>query len=317
MSSSPYSSLPPLARGERLRVAALQMNSQDDKAANVEAALRLIDQAAAAGARLVALPEVWTYLGPEAGNRENAEPIPGPTVDRLAERARRHGIYVHAGSIYEAEPGEPRLFNTTVVLDPDGKILGCYRKIHMFDVVLDGVAAYQESATVSAGEELTIVEVDGVKVGLAICYDLRFPELFRILALRGAEVIVLPAAFTMTTGKDHWEVLIRARAIENGVFMVAPAQVGQHPSATRSGAAAPTNGDGRRRPEPAWLACYGRSLIVDPWGTVLATAPDAATVVTSELSLDQLRRVRQQIPSLANRRVESYRWPEERAVGVR
>ncbi|MGH2561879.1 MAG: nitrilase-related carbon-nitrogen hydrolase, partial [Thermomicrobiales bacterium] len=189
-----------------LRVAAVQMNSRDDKATNIESALALIDRAAATGARLVALPEVWTYIGGDEGNRENAEPAPGPTIARLAERARRHGIYLHCGSIYETRAGDPRLFNTTVMLNPDGEVVGKYSKIHMFDVVLDGVASYQESATVSPGDEIVTVDVDGTTVGLAICYDLRFPELFRILALRGAEVIVLPAAFTMTTGKDHWEV---------------------------------------------------------------------------------------------------------------
>ncbi len=277
-------------RGDLLRVAAVQMNSRDDKAANVETALALIDRAAADGARLVALPEVWSYLGPESGNRVNAEPIPGPTIDRLADRARRHGVYLHAGSILEIEPGDPRLYNTTVVIDPDGDLVARYRKIHMFDIVLDGVATYQESATISPGDDIVTVEVDGVPVGLAICYDVRFPELFRILALRGAEVIVLPAAFTMTTGKDHWEVLIRARAIENGVFMVAPAQMGQHPPGH-------------------WT--YGRSLIVDPWGTVLATAPDAETVVSAVLDRSLLRRVRRQIPSLSNRQPERYAWPDE------
>ena len=288
MSSSPSFALPPSGRGDRLRVAAVQMNSRDEKAANLETALGLIDRAAAAGARLVALPEVWPYLGPDAGNRANAEPIPGPTIDRLADRARRHGVYLHAGSIHEVRPDDPRLFNTTVVIDPDGDIVARYRKIHMFDVVLDGVADYEESATVSPGDELVVLDVDGTAVGLAICYDLRFPELFRILALRGAEVILLPAAFTLTTGKDHWETLIRARAIENGVFMVAPAQIGQHP---------PGN----------W--CYGRSLIVDPWGTVLATAPDVETVITADLDRALLRQVRRQIPSLANRQPDRYAWP--------
>lgn len=288
MSSSHGFPLPPLGDGDPLRVAAVQMNSRDDKATNVETALGLIDRAAAAGARLVALPEVWTYLGPDVGNRANAEPIPGPTIDRLADRARRHGIYLHAGSIHETRPDDPRLFNTTVVIDPNGDIVARYRKIHLFDVVLEGVAGYEESATVSPGDEIVVLDVDGTAVGLAICYDLRFPELFRILALRGAEVILLPAAFTLTTGKDHWEPLIRARAIENGVFMVAPAQVGQHP---------PGN----------W--CYGRSLVVDPWGTVLATAPDVETVVTADLDRAMVRRVRRQIPSLANRQPERYAWP--------
>ncbi|MDQ3693760.1 MAG: carbon-nitrogen hydrolase family protein [Chloroflexota bacterium] len=278
------------------RVAAIQMNSRDDKAANIETALRLIDQAAGAGARLVALPEVWTYLGPESDNDANADTIPGPTVDRLAERARRHGIYIHGGSIIEREPGDPRLFNTTVVIAPDGDIIATYRKIHMFDVVLDGVAAYQESATISPGDEAVTVEIEGMRVGLTICYDLRFPELFRILALNGAELIILPAAFTMTTGKDHWEVLIRARAIENGVFMLAPAQVGMYLPGKWS---------------------YGRSMIVDPWGTVLATATDAETVVVAELDPQRLVQVRRQVPSLANRQPAAYHWPENEHVAVR
>jgi predicted amidohydrolase len=275
---------------DMLRVAAVQMNSREDKAANLRTALELIDRAAGTGARLVALPEVWTYLGPQEGNRDNAEPIPGPTIDRLAERARRHGIYLHCGSVYEIRPGEPKLFNTTVVLNPDGDVVGKYSKIHMFDVVLDGVASYEESATVQPGDEIVTVDVEGVTVGLAICYDLRFPELFRILALRGAEVIVLPAAFTLTTGKDHWEILLRARAIENGVFMVAPAQVGSYAGGN-------------------WT--FGRSLIVDPWGLPLAMAPDAETVVAAALDRSLLRKVRRQVPSLANRMPDRYVWPEQ------
>jgi predicted amidohydrolase len=281
------------AANDILRVAAVQMNSRGNKTENIESALELIDRAAGTGARLVALPEVWTYLGAQEGNRENAEPIPGPTISLLAERARRHGIYLHCGSILETRAGEPKVLNTAVVLNPDGDIIGQYSKIHMFDVVLDGVATYQESATVAPGEEIVTVDIDGVRVGLAICYDLRFPELFRILALRGAEAIVLPAAFTMTTGKDHWEVLIRARAIENGVFMIAPGQVGSY--------------------EPGkW--CYGRSLIVDPWGTVLATAPDDVTVISATLDRSLLRKIRRQVPSLANRMPDRYVWPDQTAV---
>lgn len=287
--------LPTGTGDELLRVAAVQMNSRDDKAVNLQTALELIDRAAGTGARLVALPEVWTYLGPQEGNRDNAETIPGPTIDLLAERARRHGIYLHCGSILEVRSGEPKVFNTAAVLNPAGELVATYSKIHMFDVVLDGVATYEESATVKPGDEIVTVDVDGVTVGLAICYDLRFPELFRILALRGAEVIVLPAAFTMTTGKDHWEVLIRARAIENGVFMIAPGQVGQ-------------DGYGK------W--CYGRSLIVDPWGTVLATAPDAETVISATLDRSLLGKVRRQVPSLANRMPDRYLWPDP-AVALR
>jgi predicted amidohydrolase len=281
------------ASADLLPVAAVQMNSRGDKTENIQRALELIDRAAGTGARLVALPEVWTYLGAQEGNRENAEPIPGPTISLLAERARRHGIYLHCGSILEIRPGEPKVLNTAVVLNPDGDIIGQYSKIHMFDVTIDGVASYQESATVAPGDEIVTVDIDGVRIGLAICYDLRFPELFRILALRGAEAIILPAAFTMTTGKDHWEVLIRARAIENGVFMIAPGQFGSY--------------------EPGkW--CYGRSLIVDPWGTVLATAPDDVTVISATLDRSLLRKIRRQVPSLANRMPDRYVWPDQTAI---
>ena len=284
---------PNQAGHDTLRVAAVQMNSRDDKAANIETALDLIDRAAGTGARLIALPEVWTYLGPTEANRDAAESVPGPTLDRLADRARQHGVYLHAGSVYERVAADPRLRNTSAVFDPDGNLIATYRKMHLFDVVLDGVATYRESETVAAGEEITTLDVDGMTVGLAICYDLRFPELFRLLALQGAELIILPAAFTMTTGKDHWEVLIRARAIENGVYLVAPAQLGQHPPANWS---------------------YGRSLIVDPWGTVLATAPDAETVITADLDRSRIEQVRRQIPSLANRMPEHYAWPERERV---
>lgn len=274
-------------------IAALQMHSGEDKSANVETALRLIDQAAATGARMVVLPEIWTFLGGDDGNRENAEPIPGPVTDALSAKARQHGIYVHGGSILEKRTGEPKLFNTTVVFDPNGELVAKYSKIHMFDVVLDGVASYKESSTVRRGEDIVTFDMDGVTVGLAICYDLRFPELFRILRLRGAEMIVLPAAFTMTTGKDHWDVLIRARAIENQVYMVACDQFGADSSGK-------------------W--CYGRSLIADPWGTVVATAPDRETVLTATVDLDYLQKVRRQVPSVENRQADLYRWPDEALV---
>ena len=273
-----------------LNVAIIQMNSQDDKQANIAAALDLIDRAAATGARLIALPEVWPYLGPDDMSRDQAETIPGPITEVLAQRARRHGIYIHGGSIYETRPGDPGMYNTTVVIDPTGQIIARYSKIHMFDVVLDGVAQYQESATVTPGDETAITEIDGIPVGLTICYDLRFPELFRILALNGAQAIVLPAAFTLMTGKDHWETLIRARAIENGLYMIAPGQWGTHP---------PGN----------W--CYGRSMVVDPWGTVLTTASDGVGIAYATIDPSHIATVRRQIPSLANRRPEAYTWPEE------
>jgi deaminated glutathione amidase len=276
-----------------LDVAVLQMNSRDDKNQNIASALDLIDRAAGAGVRLVVLPEVWPYLGSDEGSRACAEPIPGPISDLLQDRARRHGLYIHAGSIYEARPGDPGMYNTSIVIDPRGEIVAQYSKIHMFDVVIDGDTKYQESATITAGNDIVVVDIDGIRFGLAICYDLRFPELFRILALKGAEAIVLPAAFTLMTGKDHWETLIRARAIENEVYMIASAQWGQHP---------PGN------------ACYGRSMIVDPWGTVIATAPDGVGMARATVNPERVQAVRRQIPSLANRRPEVYEWPDMSAA---
>ncbi|MFM9105847.1 MAG: carbon-nitrogen hydrolase family protein [Chloroflexota bacterium] len=282
------------AHPDRLRVAVVQMNTQDDKDRNIRNAFRLIAEAAATGARLVCLPEVWTYLGPDAAHGDIAEVIPGPLSERLSTAAREHGVYLHAGSFLEQDGG--RLLNTTLVFDPSGDLVARYSKIHMFDVVLDGVASYMESRTVTPGEEIVTFAVDGFTIGLAICYDLRFPELHRILALRGAEAILLPAAFTMTTGKDHWEVLIRARAIENGIYLIAPAQVGSHPPGK-------------------WT--YGRSMVVDPWGTVIATAPDVEGVTVAELDLERVRAVRRQVPSLANRRPGAYAWPDPAPVLAR
>jgi predicted amidohydrolase len=272
-----------------LPVAIVQTNSRDDKAANVAAAIAGIENAAAGGARLVSLPEVWTYLGPDEGNAAAAETIPGPLTDQLGALARDLGIWLHAGSVYERVEGEDRLYNTTVVFNPAGEIAATYRKVHLNDDDLEEATSYRESATIAPGDDIVTVDVDGVTVGLAICYDLRFPELFRILPLRGADVIMLPAAFTLATGRDHWEPLIRARAIENQVFMVAAAQVGMHPPAH-------------------W--CYGRSMIVDPWGVVVAQAPDAPTLIAATLDLDRLERTRRQVPSVANRMPDRYRWPE-------
>jgi predicted amidohydrolase len=239
------------------------------------------------------LPEVWQYLGPAAGSRDSAETIPGPISELLTDRARRHGVYIHGGSIYETRPGDPGMYNTTMVIDPRGEIIARYSKIHMYDAVIDDVATYEESATVTPGHEIVMTEIDGIPVGLTICYDLRFPEPFRILALRGAEMIVLPAAFVLMTGRDHWETLVRARAIENGLYMVTAAQWGTHPPGK-------------------W--CYGRSMVVDPWGTVIATAPDETGVTNATVDRARIAAVRRQIPSLANRRPEAYLWPEESAA---
>lgn len=274
----------------RLRVAAVQMNSRDDKAANVAAAEAGIERAAEMGARLVVLPEVWTYLGPPDGNRANAEPVPGHVTERLAALARHHGLLLHSGSLYELPAGseDERLYNTAVLFDAAGQMAATYRKIHLFDAAPeDGAVPYCESATVAPGAAVVNVELDGLRLGLATCYDLRFPELFRALALRGAEVILLPAAFTRETGRDHWEPLLRARAIENGCFVVAAGQAGAFPPSRRT---------------------HGHSMIVDPWGTILAEAGgDEPEIIIAELDTERVADVRHRIPSLANRQPEVYR----------
>jgi predicted amidohydrolase len=280
-------------RPRQLVVGVVQTNSRDNKEANITEALAGIDRAARMGAQLVSLPEVWTYLGGSSGDAAAAEKIPGDLTQVLADKAREHSIWLHAGSMLEKVDDHDKLYNTTLVFDPVGDIVARYRKIHLFDVDLAGIASYRESDTIEPGDEIVTFDLNGTRVGLAICYDLRFPELFRILALSGAEVIMLPAAFTLMTGKDHWEPLLRARAIENSVFMVAAAQVGDHPP-------------GRQ--------CYGRSMVVDPWGVVLAQAGDIPTVITATLELDEIPRVRGQVPSLKNRMPERYLWPDRTGV---
>ncbi len=273
----------------RLRVAAIQLNSQDDKAANIAAAEAAICRAAEAGARLVVLPELWTYLGPAEGHRANAEPIPGPVTERLATLARRYGLALHGGSMLEMPAGAPasaQPYNTATLFDEAGQLIATYRKLHLFDAAPDAAAApYRESATIAAGDAIVTAEVAGLRVGLATCYDLRFPELFRALALRGAEVFLLPAAFTLETGRDHWEPLLRARAIENGCYVIAAGQVG---------------------PFPPGRMTYGRSMIVDPWGIVLAQAPDTPGSVLADIDTERVTDVRRRIPSLANRRPDVY-----------
>jgi predicted amidohydrolase len=272
-----------------MRVAAVQLNSTDDKARNLETAERLVRAAAADGAALVALPEKWSILGDPDALRAGAEPLDGPTLTAAAAWARELGIHLVAGSVAERLPGGDRLANTSVLLGPDGDQLAVYRKIHLFDVDVGGVA-YRESALEDAGEELVTAPVGDVELGMEICYDVRFPELSRILALRGARLITLPSAFTRPTGSGHWEVLVRARAIENQVFVVAAGQIGQAPPHYDS---------------------WGHSMIVDPWGVVLAEAPDEECFVAADLDLAEQDRVRETLPALANRRPAVYEWPVE------
>jgi predicted amidohydrolase len=276
-----------------MRVAAVQMSSGADMQRNVDDALALIERAAATGARLVMLPETWTCMGTVTQKVEAAVPIPGHITDRLAEAARRHRIYLHCGSMYERAAAEPRVYNTTALLGPDGDLIARYRKIHLYDVSIGEDVVSQESATVAPGDEQVVVGIDGIRLGLTICYDLRFPELYRMLALEGADMVAVPAAFHAFTGKDHWEVLLRARAIENQFFVVAPNAWGRHPDGWQS---------------------YGRSTIVDPWGTVLATAPDGVGIAVADCDLEAMKRVRHDLPSLANRRPAAYRWTHDAAL---
>jgi predicted amidohydrolase len=273
---------------DRIRVACVQMTSRADKAANLETADRLVAQAASTGADLVVLPEKWNAIGDAAVSHATAEPLEGgESVSAMSDWARRHGITLVGGSITERREGRDKLSNTCVVLDPEGQAVAVYRKIHLFDVEVGGVV-YRESEAEEPGEEPVVAEVEDWKIGLTVCYDVRFPELYRILALEGAELVTVPAHFTTPTGKDHWHVLLRARAIENQLYVAAAAQIGE----TLPG-------------KPA----YGRSLIADPWGTVVAQAPDEQTVIAAVLDRTRLREIRTKLPSLANRRPGAYRWP--------
>jgi predicted amidohydrolase len=270
-----------------LRAAAVQLNSNGEKARNLVAAERLVRAAAADGAELVALPEKWNLLAAGEQLLAGAEPLDGLSLTSARGWARELGIHLLAGSI--AERGdEEKAFNTSVLIGPGGDDLAVYRKIHMFDVDAGGVS-YRESEHEQPGSAVATGPVGGLLAGLSVCYDLRFPELFRILALRGARLLLIPSAFTASTGRDHWEVLLRARAIENQAFVLAPNQVGE---------------------APPHFDSYGHSAIVDPWGRVLASAPPGECFVAAELDLDEQDRVRESLPSLANRRPAAYVWPQ-------
>ncbi len=272
----------------RIRAACVQLTSRDDKAANLERAERLVAQAAATGADIVLLPEKWNFIGEAEQLREAAEPLEGgESVEAMAGWARTHGITLVGGSITERREGREKLSNTSLVFDPDGRIAGVYRKIHLFDVEVGG-HVYRESEAEEPGDEPVVVESEGWKIGLSICYDVRFPELYRILVLEGAQLLAVPAHFTERTGRDHWHVLLRARAIENQCYVAAAAQVGE----TRPG-----------RPS------YGRSLIADPWGIVLVEAPDEECVIAADLNLTTLEGMREKLPALAGRRPAAYRRP--------
>lgn len=271
-----------------MRAAAVQLNSSEDFERNLQVADRLVRDAARQGAELVVLPEKWTAVGNPERVAALAQPPDGPAVSWARSLARELGIDLVAGSLVELVEGESKRRNTSFHVGPDGEVRSVYRKLHMFDVEVDGVR-YAESAHEQPGEEVVLSELaGGVSLGLTICYDLRFPELYRQLVLRGAEVISVPSAFTLATTRDHWEILLRARAIENQCFVIAANQVGEHPGGARSG---------------------GRSMIIDPWGLVLASAPDAEGAIVAELDLENLRAIRGRFPTLEHVRADVYGSP--------
>jgi predicted amidohydrolase len=282
-----------------MRVAAIQTTAGPDRAANLEAATPLVESAAARGAELVVLPEYFSVAGNAAHLRTHAEDLGGPTVAWASDLAARHGIAVVAGTFPElGEDPAGRVFNTSCLVGPSGAVEAVYRKIHLFDVELEG-ATVRESAAIAAGDRLCVapLTVSGQAgesapvLGMSVCYDLRFPELYRILALEGATVVAVPAAFTAATGPSHWQLLLRARAVENQVFVVAAAQVGVLP--------------------PGMPPCYGHSMVVDPWGEVLAELlDDEPGFVVADVDLGRLEQVRADLPVLAHRRPDTYRWPD-------
>ncbi len=278
-----------------MRVSVVQMSPGADKGANIDQARRLVGEAVSADRPdLVSLPEMWTCLGgTRAAKFEQAEELPqpgsnqpgGPAYEFLRDVARHEKLHVHGGSM--GEKGGDKLFNTTVVFGPDGGEIARYRKIHLFDIVAPDGTGYRESNTYGAGDEVVTCEADGVKLGLAICYDVRFPELFLSLRRAGAEVVFLPAAFTLQTGKDHWETLIRARAIETQCWFAAAATWGQHTEGAKN--------------EPRFT--YGHSLVCDPWGHVVAKVSDGTGWATARIDPAVTARVRRDMPVLEHRKL--------------
>ncbi|PHK94009.1 carbon-nitrogen hydrolase [Pseudoroseomonas rhizosphaerae] len=284
-----------------MRVSVVQMNPGHDKAENIAQAGRLIEAAIAADRPgLVALPEMWTCLGGDRATRlAAAEALPpegsgapgGEAYEFLRGLARRHGIHIHGGSLAESGAEGGRLFNTTLAFGPDGTELARYRKIFLFDITRPDGTGHRESNTYAAGEAVVTYQAGDVRVGCAICYDIRFPELFLALRRQGAELILLPSAFTLETGKDHWEPLLRARAIETQCWLAAPATWGQHQERA-----------GPRR-------TYGHSLVVDPWGHVVARASDGKGWATARLDAALTARLRRDMPVLEHRDAARMRGP--------
>ncbi len=268
----------------KFQVAVCQMDSQNDKHQNLKDAENMICEASEKGADLVVLPENMNFMG--KGYRYQEEPIPGPTTDFLASLAKEYGIWIVSGSIPEAEGSMevPKPKNSLVLIDPAGDLRCKYSKLHLFDVDLEDGSSFRESDTATQGEDIVVCDTELGRLGFTICYDLRFGELYRLLSLAGAKVIFVPACFAMQTGQAHWEVLLRARAIENGVYIVACNQIGKKHNMT----------------------AYGHSMVIDPWGRIIAEAEDNPGVLMAEIDLSEIEKVRAQIPSLKNRRGDLY-----------
>lgn len=291
MSSEPIGTQPDAASGSGhgLRVAAVQMNSHDEVPLNLEQAEQLVAEAASAGARLVVLPEGFAFLGAESARARHAERLDagGPIMSALRAWATRFQLSLVAGGLPERAPDADRPFNSSVVVNPEGQIVAVYRKVHLFDVDLADGTSYRESAGTTAGQTPAVVPVGGFGVGLSICYDVRFPELYRAEVEQGATLLTVPAAFTLHTGRDHWHALLRARAIENQCWLIAAAQWGRH----HVGGVASSR------------VSYGHSLIVDPWGTVVADCSDGVGVIVANITVERVEQVRTRVPCLLNRRL--------------
>lgn len=264
--------------------AAIQMDSQDDVGKNLEVVTSFIDEAVSRGAKLIAMPENMNYVGPDSIT--NAETVPGgQTFMLMAQLAKKHNVWLHCGSIYEENHSDPRPYNCTMVINPQGELVAKYHKIHPFDVVITNGPTNKESDRICPGSKIVTVNTGEVgHLGLSICYDIRFGEMYRLMALEGAQILMAPADFTMNTGKDHWETILRTRAIENGCYVIAPGQYGA---------------------KPKFLA-YANSLIIDPWGNVTARASNQPEVITATIDLDYLEKVRKQVFTLENRRSDIY-----------
>ncbi len=273
---------------EKILSAAIQLNAGSDKKLNIENAVKLIKKAAHRGAKLIALPEVFNWRGVRKEIPDNCESIPGPTSLRMSELAATLKIFLLCGSIIQTNHEGSRPFNTSFLINPRGKIIALYRKIHLFKIHQRGKSAIDETRIYSSGDEVVTTRIPFCKVGFTICYDLRFPELFRRLADNGAGIIFVPSSFTYETGKAHWEILLRARAIENQAYIIAPNQYGKDPSGNSH---------------------YGHSMIVDPWGTVIGQCSNGEKIIYGELDINYLKKVRKILPSLKHIRNDVFCFP--------